>query len=485
MEKKSQRNRLFARARKKHQNPNGDTDENSIENQGTDKNMASNQLKPNPKEALIIASDEESKLISCKVCGHEVKATKLIMHITRSTKGCKKGYGKEFDALIAKRDEDRKLYLKNYKNLNSDAVNRKQREYYKKKKGSAKNEKPLKPKEKSQVQECQKDDDHEANLDEDYTKCKGCKKKFKKGYIPDHVANSDTCTAAPSDEDWRKMYDERRAYLKEYKKTYYQMYHKKIKKRQSEYDQKNSDLLKRKRKKYYEDNADVILEKRKEHYKENAEAFKANYNPDERREKFQKQKEKICSGCGKTTCTTKDCKATKNDRIWMEVELRKFNRRKQKNANDYYNKCFERVKDKFDEPLSAENLEKFQLAKDSLKAINDLYDNFEETEIENIAGEFKDITMYWDLRKFEEEKEKYIHRKWGILFRKIESNFAQIADHMEDECFNSTTDETHEAKYPSYMLPSKYYMLPRRGPCNVKNPCEKCRKATQHDLELF
>ena len=169
----------------------------------------------------------------------------------------------------------------------------------------------------------------------------------------------------------------------------------------------------------------------------------------------------------------------------MEVELRKFNRRKQKNANDYYNKCFERVKDKFDEPLSAENLEKFQLAKDSLKAINDLYDNFEETEIEYIAGEFKDITMYWDLRKFEEEKEKHIHRKWGILFRKIESNFAQIADHMEDECFNSTTDDTHEAKYPSYMLPSKYYMLPRHGPCNVKNPCEKCRKATQHDLELF
>ena len=94
--------------------------------------MAGNQLKPSPKESRI-ASDEESKLISCKVCGHEVKATKRIMHITRSTKGCKKGYGKEFDALIAKRDEDRKLYLKNYKNLNSDAVNRKQREYYKKK----------------------------------------------------------------------------------------------------------------------------------------------------------------------------------------------------------------------------------------------------------------------------------------------------------------------------------------------------------------
>ena len=158
------------------------------------RNMASNQLKPNPKES-VIASNEESKLISCKVCGHKVKATKIIMHITRSTKGCKKGYGEEFDALIAKRDQDRKLHLKNYRNLNSDIVNRKQREYYQKKKGSAKNEKPLKPKEKSKVQECQKDDDHEANLDEDYTKCKGCKKKFKKGYIPDHVANSDTCKA--------------------------------------------------------------------------------------------------------------------------------------------------------------------------------------------------------------------------------------------------------------------------------------------------
>ena len=37
MEKKSQRHRLFARARKKHQNPNRDTDENSIENQGADR----------------------------------------------------------------------------------------------------------------------------------------------------------------------------------------------------------------------------------------------------------------------------------------------------------------------------------------------------------------------------------------------------------------------------------------------------------------
>ena len=33
MEKKSQRHRLFARARKKHLNQNGDTDENAIENQ--------------------------------------------------------------------------------------------------------------------------------------------------------------------------------------------------------------------------------------------------------------------------------------------------------------------------------------------------------------------------------------------------------------------------------------------------------------------
>ena len=37
MEKKSQRDRLFARARKKHLNPNRDTDENSIENQGADR----------------------------------------------------------------------------------------------------------------------------------------------------------------------------------------------------------------------------------------------------------------------------------------------------------------------------------------------------------------------------------------------------------------------------------------------------------------
>ena len=89
------------------------------------------------------ASDEESKLISCKVCGHEVKSTKLIMHVKRSKKGCKEGYGKELDAIVAKRDEDRKLYLKNYdkkyKILNSDALNRKRRETYQKKKGHTMN----------------------------------------------------------------------------------------------------------------------------------------------------------------------------------------------------------------------------------------------------------------------------------------------------------------------------------------------------------
>ena len=37
MERKSQRDRLFARARKKHLNPNRETDENSIENQGADR----------------------------------------------------------------------------------------------------------------------------------------------------------------------------------------------------------------------------------------------------------------------------------------------------------------------------------------------------------------------------------------------------------------------------------------------------------------
>ena len=37
MDKKSQRDRLFARARKKHMNPNRDSDDNSIENQGADR----------------------------------------------------------------------------------------------------------------------------------------------------------------------------------------------------------------------------------------------------------------------------------------------------------------------------------------------------------------------------------------------------------------------------------------------------------------
>ena len=80
---------------------------------------------------------KDKKWIICKVCGHEVEATKIIMHVKRSTKGCKEGYGKDFDAMIAKRDEDRKLYLKNYdktyKKLNSDALNKKRRESYKKK----------------------------------------------------------------------------------------------------------------------------------------------------------------------------------------------------------------------------------------------------------------------------------------------------------------------------------------------------------------
>ena len=101
---------------------------------------------------------KDQKFTNCKVCGHEVEATKIIMHVKRSTRGCREGYGKDFDAMITKRDEDRKSYLKKYKKkynqLNSDALNKKRRESYNNKKkcnDSAKNEKHVKTKESKKL----------------------------------------------------------------------------------------------------------------------------------------------------------------------------------------------------------------------------------------------------------------------------------------------------------------------------------------------
>ena len=38
----------------------------------------------------------------------------------------------------------------------------------------------------------------------------------------------------------------------------------------------------------------------------------------------------------------------------------------------------------------------------------------------------------------------------------------------------------------NYVFPvSNNYKLPRRAPCNLKDPCEKCKKATKDDLQLF
>ena len=54
---------------------------------------------------------ENNEMISCKACGHKVIKTKIIMHLSRSKKGCKKIYGKEFDDLKSEQDQRRKQYL--------------------------------------------------------------------------------------------------------------------------------------------------------------------------------------------------------------------------------------------------------------------------------------------------------------------------------------------------------------------------------------
>ena len=52
------------------------------------------------------------QMTKCKACGDDVKETKIILHLTRSKKGCKETYGKEFDELKTEQAERRKEYKK-------------------------------------------------------------------------------------------------------------------------------------------------------------------------------------------------------------------------------------------------------------------------------------------------------------------------------------------------------------------------------------
>ena len=50
-------------------------------------------------------------MTNCKACGQEIMKTKIIMHLSRSKKGCKNIYGKEIDSLEIEQDQRRKQYL--------------------------------------------------------------------------------------------------------------------------------------------------------------------------------------------------------------------------------------------------------------------------------------------------------------------------------------------------------------------------------------
>lgn len=70
-------------------------------------------------------TQNDDKMTTCKACGDEVIKTKIIMHLTRSKKGCKKIYGKEFDSLNAQQVKARK----EYKKLKKKEENKKLKEF--------------------------------------------------------------------------------------------------------------------------------------------------------------------------------------------------------------------------------------------------------------------------------------------------------------------------------------------------------------------
>ena len=50
-------------------------------------------------DEISIPSQDNDEMINCKMCGKEVKKSKIIMHLTRSKQDCKKRYGLAFDHL--------------------------------------------------------------------------------------------------------------------------------------------------------------------------------------------------------------------------------------------------------------------------------------------------------------------------------------------------------------------------------------------------
>ena len=72
----------------------------------------SNKEKNYENDKVSMPNESNDNMKNCKVCGEEVMKNKIIMHLTRSKKGCKKKYGKEFEHLKAEQAMARKEYKK-------------------------------------------------------------------------------------------------------------------------------------------------------------------------------------------------------------------------------------------------------------------------------------------------------------------------------------------------------------------------------------
>ena len=85
-------------------------------------------------ESIETKQDEDNRmkgLTECKHCLKSISTSKVIMHLERSRKGCKKAYGNQYHELKAQRDKERKEYQRNYKEKNKKRGREKNREYRK------------------------------------------------------------------------------------------------------------------------------------------------------------------------------------------------------------------------------------------------------------------------------------------------------------------------------------------------------------------
>ena len=432
---------------------------------------------PLDSEGTLETAITQKPMITCKVCNKKVQRSKIVIHLTRSKKGCKEGYG-NLEAMIAQRDKERKEYLKNYDKKynelnadkrsktkarkyseNSESINQKRRETYKLKKIAKMKDSDCKLETKKtqpnvNIKIPTGNEKEPKDTDGKIAICKGCKKEIKENVIINHILTSTTCESTYNEKEIHDMLEKERAYKNKYQRDYYKKKGDKKRERQAKYYKENKEAIKEKKKEHYAANRWKIHEIRKKHYDKNSEVIKnkmkKNYDPVAKKKKLESKKNFVCF-CGKSSC--RGCEASRGEKDDVEYNLWMQNLQKFKYAEVYFNECFKRVEYKLFRTATNQDLEIFDEISELRLRFLQIYGKIN---ADNEATMIKVNRLFLseDVQRIYKEKKEYISNEWIAPLEETESLFILVSDHLTPK--------------------DGYRREPINTPCKDKEHCEKC-----------